>query len=622
MKPKLLSINQLYSSLWGVFLRFPLAVITVIIAAATSMYLIEQNYSDMKHMEPWIKLLLTSSLALPFFVAVTFITETTDFDNGRKKVFHVVALIIVFLYFWHFDEKLHPFDYLRTFVLNIAIHLFVAYSPYLKTYNENGFWQFNKTLFLRFLLSALYSGVLYSGLSIALLAIDNLFDVKINEKVYFHLWIFIAVIFNSIFFLAGIPQNVRELDADTSYPKGLKVFTQFVLLPLVTVYLLILYVYGFKILASWQLPRGWVSYLVMCFSVAGIFSLLMIHPVKDNEQNKWMSIYSRWYFRLLFPLLILLAVAIYVRVDNYGITENRYFLIALAIWLFFTIVYFLFSKKKIIQWIPVSLSIVAVLSIFGPWGAFAVSENSQVERLEKLLSENNILQNGKIVPAKDTISFKAEAEIASIIRYLDQSHGYKKIQPWFEKDLEKLFAEKDSVDEYVYKPEIVLSEMGLQNNYGWRESDEEYYQKNFNYYAAQESNIVISGYDEMTQINVYSFNNSLDETKYIYLSSDTLIFVFNTDKDSYIIKHNNGTKIAEFGMNDFVKELKEKAGSQRTAYDKNIPEQYMYKNIETDNYRFKIFVRSIYGEIKEEQIKINGFDASLLIAYPKDVRGN
>lgn len=622
MKPKLLSINQLCSSLWGVFLRFPLAVITVIIAAATSIYLIEQNDSDMKHLEPWIKLLLTSSLALPFFVAVTFITETNDFDNSRKKVFHVVALIIVFLYYWHFDEKLHPFDYLRTFVLNIALHLFVSYSPYLKTYNENGFWQFNKTLFLRFLLSILYSGVLYSGLSIGFLAIDILFDVKINENIYFHLWIFIAGIFNTIFFLAGIPQNVRELDADTSYPKGLKVYTQFVLLPLVTVYLLILYVYGFKILASWQLPHGWVSYLVICFSVAGIFSLLMIHPVKDNEQNKWMSIYSRWYFWLLFPLLILLAVAIYVRVDNYGITENRYFLIALTIWLFFTIVYFLFSKKKNIQWIPVSLSIVAVLSIFGPWGAFAVSENSQVERLEKLLSENNILQNGKIVPAKDTISFKAEAEIASIIRYFDQSHGYKKIQPWFDKDLEKLFADKDSVDEYVYKPEIVLNEMGLQNNYGWRESDEEYYQKNFNYYAAHESNIIISGYDEMTQINVYSFNNSLDETKYIYLSSDTLIFVFNTYKDSYIIKDNNGTNIAEFGMNDFVKEIKEKAGLQRTAYDKNIPAQYMYKNIETDNYRFKIFVRSIYGEIKEEQIKVNGFDASLLIAYPKDVRGN
>ncbi len=621
MKPKLLSINQIYSSLWCVILRFPLAVITVLVAAFVSMFLIEQSYQDLKNMEAWIKLLLTLSLALPFFVGVTFITETSDFDKGRKKVFHIVALIIVFIYYWHFDEKLYLVDYLRTFVLNIAMHLFVAYSPYLKTYNENGFWQFNKTLFLRFLLSALYSGVLYSGLSIALLAIDNLFDVKINEKVYFHLWVFITIVFNTIFFLAGIPQNIRELDADTSYPKGLKVFTQFVLLPLVTVYLLILYVYGFKILASWELPRGWVSYLVMCFSVVGIFSLLMIHPVKDNEQNKWINIYARWYYRLLFPLLLLLAVAIYVRVENYGITENRYFLIALTVWLFATIVYFLFSKTKRILWIPVTLSIVALLSIFGQWGAFAVSEKSQIGRLEKLLTENNILQNGKIVPAKDTISYTSEAEIASIIRYLDQTHGYKKIQSWFENDLEKVFAEKDSIGTYFYKPEIVLSEMGLQNNYGWRENDKEYYKKNFNYYTAYESNIVISGYDEMTQINVYSYNNSLDETKNIYLSSDTLILVFNTDKDSYIIKDNNGTNIAEFGMNDFVKNIKEK-NSSHTVYGRNIPSQYMYKKIDTETYRFTIFVRSIYGEIKDDKIKINGFDASLLIAYPKNAGRN
>jgi hypothetical protein len=616
MKIRIVSINKISSSLLGVIKRFPLAFFTVLIAATASMYLIEQNYTELKNSEDWIKLLLTCSIALPFFVAVTLVTETTDFDNGRKIFFHLAVFIIVFLYYWHFDEKLHPFDYLRTFILSIGMHLFVAYSPYLKIYNEKGFWEFNKTLFLRFLLSGLYSGVLYSGLSIALLAIDNLFNVKVDEKIYFHLWIVISIVFNTLFFLSGIPQNIRELDRDRNYPKGLKVFTQFVLLPLVSVYLLILYVYGFKILVLWELPRGWVSYLVMCFSVAGIFSLLMIHPVKDDEQNKWMNIYSRWYYRLLFPLLILLAVAIYVRIDNYGITENRYFLIALAVWLFITIIYFLFSKNKRIQWIPVSLSVVALLSVFGPWGAFAISEKSQVGRLEKLLLENNIIINGKIVPVKDTISFKAEAEIASIIRYLDQSHGYKKIQPWFEKDLEKLFAEKDSLDGYVYKPEIVLNEMGLQNNYGWRESDEEYYQKNFNYYAAHESNIIISGYDEMTSLSVYTYKNAVDENKFIYLSSDTLIFLFNTEKDNYIIKNKNGNEIAQFEMSDFVKGIRDQAGSSRAAYNKNIPSELMYKNIETDNYLFKIFVRSIYGEIKEEQIKVNGFDASLLIAYP------
>lgn len=618
MKLNRLSINQIYSTLWGVFLRFPLAIITVIVAAVTAMYLVNQEFSETKNLEIWIKLLLTTSLALPFFIAVTFVTETTDFDNGRKKIFHVAAFIIVILYYWHFNENLQPIDYLRATVLNIAIHLMVAYAAYLKSYNENGFWQFNKNLFLRFLHAISYSITLFGGLAIALLAIDNLFEINVNNKIYFHLWIIIVFIFNTIFFLAGIPQNIRELDNDTTYPKSLKLFTQFVLLPLVTVYLLILYVYGLKILITWQLPRGWVSYLVMCFSVAGIFSLLMIHPVKDNEENTWMKIYARWYYRLLLPLLILLAVAIYIRVKNYGITENRYFLIVLAVWLFATVIYFLFSKKKKILWIPVSLSMAAMLSVFGPWNAFKVSEKSQVKRLEKLLINNNILQNGKIVPAHDTILFSAEAEIASIIRYLDQWHDYKKIQHWFDKDLEKLFSEQDSVDKYVSKPEIVLNQMGLKNNYGWIEAHGENELKTFNYYAKYESNVIISGYDEMVQLNVNSFSNSFNEKYYIYLASDTLLFSYNTQSDTYIIRKSDDTIIAEFGMNEFVKNIREYNNSNNNAYQIEVPAKYMYKRIDTDTYRFKIFVRTIYGEVNNDNININGIEALLLIAHPQN----
>lgn len=615
---KIPTINHIFSSVWGVFKRFPLALFTVFIAAGVAMYLTENEFSNNINFDIWLKFLLTASLALPFFIAVSFITETTDFDNGRKIVFHVVAFIIVFLYYWHFDSKLSSIDYIKTFVLNIAVHLFVSFSPFLKTYNENGFWQFNKTLFLRYLVSILYSGVLFGGLSVALLAIDNLFDVKINEKIYVHLWILMAVVFNTIFFLSGIPQNLSELNNDYSYPKGLKVFTQFVLLPLVSVYMFILYVYGFKILLSWQLPRGWVSYLVMCFSVAGIFSLLMIHPIKEAEQNKWINIYSRWYYRLLFPLLILLAVAIYVRVKNYGITENRYFLIALAIWLFVTVIYFLFSKKKTIQWIPVSLSIVAILSVFGPWRAFSLSEKSQVERLKKLLVQNNILQNGKIIPANDTIPFQDEAQIASIIRYLDETHGYKKIQPWFERDLETLFKEQDSINQYLYKPEIVLKEMGLQNNYGWREADEEYYQKNFSYNVSHQASINVNGFDEIININTYE-NNGEKEKYFIYLISDTLQFSFNTNKDYYSIKNKNGEKITEFSINEFAKQIHEKSKNNkgRTNF---IDPKYMYHHISSEGYKITLFIRYIYGEIQNDSLRTKGFEASLLIAYPKHVR--
>jgi hypothetical protein len=159
----------------------------------------------------------------------------------------------------------------------------------------------------------------------------------------------------------------------------------------------------------------------------------------------------------------------------------------------------------------------------------------------------------------------------------------------------------------------------LQNNFGWRVSDGEDYTQNFNYYSTREANIEISGYDEMIQINANSYDEFL-ETKFLYLTSDTLKFTYNTLKDTYLINKANGDKIIEFGMNDFVREIKEKTALNSRANDKSIPAKLMYKEIKTENYRFKIFVRSIYGQIKDNKIKVEGFDALLLIAYPQNVR--
>ena len=107
--------------------------------------------------------------------------------------------------------------------------------------------------------------VLYIGLSLALLAVDKLFNAHINGKVYLRLLIIIAGLFNTWFFLSGVPKNVSDISEKIIYPKGLKVFTQFVLIPLISIYLVILYAYMFKIIFTWNIPKGWVSYLVLCF---------------------------------------------------------------------------------------------------------------------------------------------------------------------------------------------------------------------------------------------------------------------------------------------------------------------------------------------------------------------
>jgi hypothetical protein len=330
----------------------------------------------------------------------------------------------------------------------------------------NGFWQYNKVLLLRFLTAFLYSSVIYIGLSLALLAMDKLFGLNIDFKWYGDLWVCIAGIFNTIFFLAGFPGDYAGLETKQDYPKGLKIFTQYVLIPIITVYILILYAYMFKILFSRQWPYGWVSYLVLAFAIAGILSLLLIHPIRNEENNKWILGYNKFFYIAMCPLIILLFLAIERRIGDYGITEERYFDFVLACWLALVCLYFLFSKTKNIKRIPISLCIFVLFSSFGPWGAFSVSLRSQMSRLNHYLEKNKLLSVGKIVPAKDSIPTKDENEIISIVTYIVNIHGYHELQGLFSQNLDSLILPKgQKAQEYnsFEQPGKILALMHLKD---------------------------------------------------------------------------------------------------------------------------------------------------------------
>ena len=126
--------------------------------------------------------------------------------------------------------------------------------------------------------------------------------------------------------LEAVEENLDELEASTTYPKGLKIFTQYVLLPLVSLYLVILYSYEIKIYFTSHWPEGWGTYLVLCFSVSGILSLLLIWPLRNEEGQHWIKNFTRFFYFALFPLILLLALAIYKRILQYGITEYSYFI--------------------------------------------------------------------------------------------------------------------------------------------------------------------------------------------------------------------------------------------------------------------------------------------------------
>ena len=462
--------------------RFPFSLLFGLLAAGLSCWMIEIDPAEDLRL---LNLLLTFALGIPLYFCIAVFAERKNFTPFQKKVSWILGVIILGLVYFSFPSE-NTFTntrvpYIRYITYNLAIHLMVAFLPYFGSDNQEGYWNYNKTLFIRLVLGIYYSLVIFIGISLALLAINALFDTTIKGKIYTQIFAITFGVFNTWFFLAGIPKTFDNEVSQDDYPKGLKIFTQFILIPLLLVYLCILYFYGAKIIITEDWPKGIVSYMIIAISVLGIFTNLLLYPYKQRRESRWIKKFHRGYYLFLIPLVILLFLAIGIRIQEYGLTVNRYIIMLMGIWLAFISIYFSLGKSNI-KTIPISLALFMIFSSFGPWGMFSLSEQMQQNRLSTLLTENNILVDGQIkgevnweIDQKGALKPVGELhsnslpreelnEVNSILQYLEDYHGMKSVYPWFEQDLKSIMSktkEERTTTVSLVPSKIIVESMGL-----------------------------------------------------------------------------------------------------------------------------------------------------------------
>ena len=423
---RLPSIDRAVEGARRAFLRFPMVILSGIATAGAAMVVIDASDPDR-----WVRLGAAASLGLPLFTALSFLGLRRGLGPPMLWALRAAGLLVLAVFWWRWAGWSEEVAALRYFHLSAALHLLVAFVAYLGVREHNGFWQFNRALFLRFLTGGIYSAVLFAGLAIALAGVDNLFGVDVAEEAYFRLWAFIAFVFHTWFFTAGIPQDFAGLEELEEYPGGLRAFSQYVLLPLVTVYLLILTAYLGRVLVTRVWPSGWIGYLVSALAALGILSLLLVHPLREREGYAWIDRYARVFWVAILPSVVMLLLAVWQRIDQYGITERRYLLAALAVWLAAVAVYFAVSRSRNIKAIPASLALVAIVTLVGPLSAYAVSLRSQMGRLAELLERHGALVDGRISAVSGDVPVEDRREITGALGYLIMYHGTREIDDWF-----------------------------------------------------------------------------------------------------------------------------------------------------------------------------------------------
>lgn len=493
---KLPSIRQLFVESRATLRRFPVALTVATVGTVAALVL--ADHEGPAEASPVFNILLASILGIPLLIALALFAEKRQMRKPAALGLQMIGILLLVAYALTVPTDLTraPLVTLfRFFVLAAALHLFTAVAPFTSQGQQNGFWHYNKALFLRILTTGVYSGVLFLGLVIALAALENLFGIDVPDKRYMELFITIAGIFATWFFLAGIPEDLSQLDTRTDYPKELKIFAQYILLPIVLIYFVILYAYLAKILIAWDWPQGWVSKLILGYSGAGMFLLLLLHPVVGHTGNRWIARAARWFYILLIPLFVVLILAVWRRVSEYGLTEGRYIAIALGVWLAFLVVYFTLSKTRSIKIIPASLCVCTLLVTVGPWGMFSVARQSQIGRLESILTQSGILADGSVRPLHGEVTPRDAREISAILSYLHETHGFSEIQGWFRESLK----EDTLASGVAYKsPATVAKMMGVEFTTRWVESPGGIVT------LEAEGGFDVDGYDRMMRVTMYS----------------------------------------------------------------------------------------------------------------------
>jgi len=433
--------------------RFPLASLFCIIATAIVIYFIQTEAEPSDFIfKSFSSIYIAFLLSIIVKIASESYGWTTLILNiSRAAIFLLIPAIYCLLTpvnFQNDSPSVFRFPF-QLFAVVLILHLLISYVPFIFQSNQEDFWEYNKDIFLRFVESAFFAGFSFVGLAIALTAINHLFNLDIDGKFYGYLLVSLGGIFHSLYFLSKFPTVFYDNKLKEPI-KPFLIFSQYILIPIVLVYLGILYAYGAQIAIKWELPKGWVSQLTLWFSIAGIFTYLLNYFNHKFSDFAFSRYFKKYFFIVLLIPILLLFIAIYRRISDYGVTEERYIVALLAVWLLITAMYFNFSKKKQLKYIPISLTFAAIFSICsGPLNMFNSTLKSQIPKIKQQFSNSNVLADNRLMPFTDQEiktpeDYSRSDSIRSAIHFIDRRTDLSFINNWIEEKID--FIDENTTD--------------------------------------------------------------------------------------------------------------------------------------------------------------------------------
>lgn len=507
-------------------------------------------------------------LLIGLFFVTLGVTKRGDKRITTKKILFLV-IYLVFGYFavyknFTYRDIYYPkvmiyFLYLLSSFMLMLITPFI----YIKSNEDrkSNFYSYIVKMIDIFSITILYSIILFVGANLVIFALESLFSLNLYSTIALKINIIIATFIIPSIFLSYYPDNLDELKEQNGKLK--KTAVLYFLVPIIVIYEIIIYLYFLKIILTRSFPLNIVTYLVSVYIIIGFITVIVIRGVAEIKKPLANLIEIVYYISSI-PLVILFAFSLYRRINNYGITPDRYLLLMFLFWVTVSIIMYFLKRSKFEMLFFAAILI--IISYSGPLNLYDVSFTSQKNRLVNLLKKNEINRDG--ITSKK-VSKEDKKEISEKLSFLtnrvDRGEEIIKIVN-VNKEL--------YIDDSVFYSNLKLNELNDYNTHTLRD-------------ISVRKNVYIKSELEEVELLIPDYNTINSIKDYGILDSDELRESLLKNKVKLIVDN------VETNINDLIKNIS----------DRDVRSLEIIQTTEDRIIRYK--VREIYFYSDASQVEDN-----------------
>ncbi len=571
------------------FERFPVTIILAFMHFITGIYIAEvRNFQSDEFIE--INFLLFGSIFITAMFEMLY--EKYFYKKNRwlvRGVYLVITFVVSIIFF---VEYLRTNDYYNVYfftLIPISMVLFLLIPILRKKDNREKYLQ---SVFSNFVTTGIFAAVLWIGIEIILATVNYLFFYS-GDSLFFRLttysfW-FITEVFGASLFLSLLKKPDDNLE-NYEFPFIFNLLIKFAIIPLIIIYTGVLYIYMARVIISMHLPKGLISHLVLWYTAFSVFIMILITPF--TQKDKFFENFKKYFPYFSIPLIFASLFAVFQRTYQYGITENRYYVLISIFWLLFCMI--LYIRNMNVTGVFISLIICFIISVYTPLSAKNVSNFSQSQRLKRILVKYGALKDGKISKITQKLTNRQGSQIHTTIQYISDNSTIAKLNFKNEKgevystlgDLEKGLDVKESWKDYsIYNSED-----------DDREKDDEHKIVTYKIKNSENAEIIsdITGYDNFVSYrkvdNIDPVDQENESEKYKITIKNKIITINSKD----------GTELAKINYEEAVQQIVSKLKTLKLQDTTDTGYEVSQKDLEyigkAGKINYKISLRSINEE--------------------------